>query len=59
MNQIPTIYLSSAESSSTPSTPRHHFSLLSNSNASMPDLSKKLSPQNHNINNSFSRLRKL
>ncbi|CAB5186913.1 unnamed protein product [Rhizophagus irregularis] len=28
MNQIPTIYLSSAESSSTPSTPRHHFSLL-------------------------------
>jgi hypothetical protein len=63
MNQIPTIYLSSAESSSTPSTPRHHYSLLNNinnNNASMPDLSKKLSAQNHgNSNSSFSRLRKL
>ncbi|UZO06375.1 uncharacterized protein OCT59_026700 [Rhizophagus irregularis] len=50
----------SPESSSTPSTPRYHYSLLNNSNASMPDLSKKLSPQNHgNINNSFRRLRKL
>src|SRR5687767_14827953 len=65
-NIIPTIYLSPAESSSTPSTPStltstpRYYSLLNNNSASMPDLSKKFSAQSNNHgNNSFGRLKKL